>query len=39
MVNQTTGLTITEAANAGTDTVISTVTYTLGTNLENLMLA
>jgi Ca2+-binding RTX toxin-like protein len=39
MVNQTTGLTIAEAVNAGTDTVISTVTYTLGTNLENLTLA
>ena len=39
MVNQTTGLTITESANAGADTVISTVTYTLGTNLENLTLA
>jgi serralysin len=39
MVNQATGLTITEAASAGTDTVISTVTYTLGANLENLTLA
>jgi Ca2+-binding RTX toxin-like protein len=30
--------TITEAASAGTDTVQSSVTYTLGTNLENLTL-
>lgn len=30
--------TITEAANSGTDTVESTVTYTLSTNLENLRL-
>jgi Ca2+-binding RTX toxin-like protein len=30
--------TITEAASAGTDTVQSSVTYTLGTNLENLSL-
>ncbi|MCC5619857.1 pre-peptidase C-terminal domain-containing protein [Nostoc sp. CHAB 5715] len=29
---------ITEAANSGTDTVRSSVTYTLGTNLENLRL-
>jgi Ca2+-binding RTX toxin-like protein len=39
MVNQTTGLTINEAAGAGTDTVVSTVTYTLGTNIDNLTLA
>jgi len=32
------GDTITEAADAGTDTVQSTVTYTLGANLENLTL-
>lgn len=30
---------ITENANAGTDTITSTVTYTLGLNLENLTLA
>ncbi|MBN3908361.1 MAG: pre-peptidase C-terminal domain-containing protein [Nostoc sp. NMS1] len=30
--------TITEAANSGTDTVQSSVTYTLGTNVENLRL-
>ncbi|MCC5628088.1 pre-peptidase C-terminal domain-containing protein [Nostoc sphaeroides CHAB 2801] len=30
--------TITEAANSGTDTVLSSVTYTLGANLENLRL-
>ncbi|MBG1260247.1 calcium-binding protein [Nostoc commune] len=29
---------ITEAANSGTDTVLSSVTYTLGANLENLRL-
>jgi Ca2+-binding RTX toxin-like protein len=29
---------VTEAANAGTDTVQSTISYTLGTNLENLIL-
>ncbi len=29
---------VTEAANAGTDTVRSTITYTLGDNVENLML-
>ena len=32
------GDTITEAASAGTDTVRSSVSYTLGTNLENLVL-
>ncbi len=30
---------VTEAASAGTDTVISAVTYTLGTNVENLVLS
>ncbi len=34
-----TGDVVTEAASAGTDTVSSTVTYTLGANLENLILA
>ena len=29
---------VTEATNAGTDTVVSYVTYTLGNNLENLTL-
>ncbi|GAB6141378.1 hypothetical protein JCM14076_21070 [Methylosoma difficile] len=33
-----TGDTVTEAASAGTDTVQSGITYTLGTNLENLTL-
>ena len=33
-----TGDTIVEAASAGTDTVMSSATYTLGTNLENLTL-
>ena len=33
-----TGDTVTEAASAGTDTVLSAVTSTLGTNLENLTL-
>ncbi len=33
-----TGDTVTEAANAGTDTVMSDVTWTLGANLENLVL-
>ena len=33
-----TGDTVTEAASAGTDTVISDVTWTLGSNLENLTL-
>ncbi len=32
------GEVITEGTNAGTDTVMSAVTYTLGTNLENLVL-
>jgi len=32
------GDTVTEAASAGTDTVQSSITYTLGTNLENLTL-
>jgi len=32
------GDTITEAANSGTDTVMTSATYTLGTNLENLTL-
>jgi trimeric autotransporter adhesin len=39
IVNQTTGLTITEAASAGTDTVVSSVAYILGANVENLTLA
>ncbi len=34
----TTGDTTTEAANAGTDTVLASVTWTLATNLENLTL-
>jgi Ca2+-binding RTX toxin-like protein len=34
-----TGDTIVEAAGAGTDTVMTAATYTLGTNLENLILA
>ena len=33
-----TGDTVTEAANAGTDTVQSSITYTLGSNVENLSL-
>ena len=33
-----TGDTVTEAASAGTDTVQSSITYTLGTNVENLTL-
>ena len=33
-----TGDTVTEAANAGTDTVITSATYTLATNVENLTL-
>ncbi|MFO1034574.1 MAG: hypothetical protein U1E15_11025 [Hyphomicrobiales bacterium] len=32
------GDTITEAANAGTDTVITSATFTLAANLENLTL-
>jgi Ca2+-binding RTX toxin-like protein len=34
-----TGDTVTEASSAGTDTVISNVTWTLGSNLENLTLS
>ena len=34
-----TGDTITENTNEGTDTVLSTITYTLGNNLENLALS
>jgi VCBS repeat-containing protein len=34
-----TGDTVTEAASAGTDTVVSDVAWTLGSNLENLVLA
>jgi Ca2+-binding RTX toxin-like protein len=34
-----TGDTVTEAASAGTDTVVSDVTWTLGSNLENLTLS
>jgi VCBS repeat-containing protein len=33
-----TGDTVTEAASAGTDTVVSDITWTLGSNLENLFL-
>ncbi|MBD2194384.1 cadherin-like domain-containing protein [Calothrix anomala] len=33
-----TGDVVTEAANAGTDTVAASINYTLGTNLENLIL-
>ncbi|MDP1692461.1 MAG: calcium-binding protein, partial [Burkholderiaceae bacterium] len=32
------GDSVTEAANAGTDTVVSTATWTLGSNIENLIL-
>lgn len=38
IVARTTGITITENANEGTDRVQSSVTYTLGNNLENLTL-
>ena len=38
-VIQNSGDIIVEAAGAGTDTVVSSVTYTLGVNLENLTLA
>jgi serralysin len=38
IVARTTGITITENASEGTDTVSASVTYTLGTNLENLIL-
>jgi len=37
-VRNATGDVVTEGANAGTDTVQSAVTYTLGANLENLIL-
>jgi Ca2+-binding RTX toxin-like protein len=37
-VGRTTGITITENANEGTDLVSASVTYTLGSNLENLAL-
>jgi len=38
IVARTSGITITENANEGTDLVQSSVTYTLGSNLENLTL-
>ena len=38
IVARTTGITITENANEGTDQVNASVTYTLGSNLENLTL-
>lgn len=38
IVARTTGITITESSGAGTDTVESSVTYTLGNNVENLTL-
>jgi trimeric autotransporter adhesin len=38
IVNQATGLTLTEGANAGIDTVQSSVTWTLAANFENLTL-
>jgi Ca2+-binding RTX toxin-like protein len=38
VVNRSTGITLTEAASAGTDTVQASVTYTLATNFENLTL-
>jgi Ca2+-binding RTX toxin-like protein len=38
IIDRTAGVTITEAAGAGVDTVLSLVTFTLGTNVENLTL-
>jgi len=38
IIDRTTTLTLTEAASEGTDTVQSSVTFTLGTNFENLTL-
>jgi Ca2+-binding RTX toxin-like protein len=38
VVGRTSGITITEAAGEGTDTVEASVAYTLGSNLENLLL-
>jgi Ca2+-binding RTX toxin-like protein len=38
VVGRTSGITITEGSNQGTDTVRASVTYTLSSNLENLML-
>ncbi|MFZ1832670.1 MAG: calcium-binding protein [Pseudomonadales bacterium] len=39
LVNRSSGITLTENAGEGTDTVVAGVTYTLGNNLENLVLA
>ncbi len=38
IVGRSSGITITENANEGTDTVRASVTYTLGNNVENLLL-
>ena len=39
LVNRSSGITVTESASQGTDTVLAGVSYTLGNNLENLTLA
>ncbi len=38
VVNRSTGITVTESSGAGTDIVLAAVTYTLGSNVENLTL-